>query len=322
MMRMNVLARVLLAGALVFCEIAQAQDYPGRPIRIIVPNPPGGGNDVIGRIVADKLREKWGQAVIVENRAGASGSIGAEAVAKSPPDGYTLLVTAPASLVINKHLFAKLAYDPDAFVPISLVAASAGALLVNPGVPADSVQQLIALAKANPGKLTFASQGNGTIAHLAGELFQLMAGVKCVHVPYKGSAPAIADLLGGQVNMMFGEIAPAFPHVRGGRLRVLAVGGEKRNPLFPDVPSLHEALPGFAFSFWFAMVAPAGTPPAIASRLSTAVAEGLNQPDVAKRLLEVSLEPLGSTPEAMAQFMKRESERWGSVIRLTGMKAQ
>jgi len=321
-MRKTIVALLSLVAALASGTAAHAQDYPSRPIKIIVPNPPGGGNDLAARIVAERLREKWGQAVVVDNRAGASGRIGAELVAASPPDGYTLLVTAPASLVINKSLYAKLSYDPDAFVPVSVIVAGAGVLVVHPSVAATGVQQLIAHARANPDKLTYASQGNGTIAHLAGALFQSMTGARIVHVPYKGSAPAVADLLGGQVSLMFSELAPALPHIRAGKLRAVAVGSEKRNPTLPDVPSLSETLPGFTFSYWIGMVAPAGTPPAIANRLSAEIAEGLKQPEVAKRLLDTNLEAIAGTPAEMALFMKRESERWGNVIRVTGTKGE
>jgi tripartite-type tricarboxylate transporter receptor subunit TctC len=321
-MRRMISARILLAAALAFAIGIHAQDYPGKPIRIIVPNPPGGGNDLAARIVAERFREKWGQPVVVDNRAGASGRIGAEALAAAAPDGYTLLVTAPASLVINKSLYAKLAYDPDAFVPVSVIVAGPGMLVLHPSVPAASVQQLIAYARTNPDKLTYASQGNGTIAHLAGAMFQSMTGARIVHVPYKGSAPAVADLLGGQVSMMFSELSPALPHIRAGKLRALAAGGEKRNPLLPEVPTLSESLPGFVFSYWIGMVAPAGTPSAIANRLAFEIGEGLRQPDVAKRLLDTNLEAVASTPAEMAAFMKRESERWGNVIRLTGTKGE
>jgi tripartite-type tricarboxylate transporter receptor subunit TctC len=321
-MRSIVLDRMLLAAVLAFGVAAYAQDYPGRPIRIVVPNPPGGGNDLAARIVAERFREKWGQPVVVDNRAGASGRIGAEVVAAAAPDGYTLLVTAPASLVINKSLYAKLAYDPDAFVPVSVIVSGPGVLVVHPSVAAASVQQLIAYARANPDKLTYASQGNGTIAHLAGALFQSMTGARIVHVPYKGSGPAVADLLGGQVSMMFSELSPALAHIRAGKLRALAAGGERRNPLLPEVPALTEVLPGFVFSYWIGMVAPAGTPGAIANRLSAEIAEGLKQPDVAKRLADTNLEAVAGTPAEMAAFMKRESERWGDVIRLTGTKGE
>jgi tripartite-type tricarboxylate transporter receptor subunit TctC len=301
---------------------AHAQDYPSRPIKIIVPNPPGGGNDLAARLVAERLREKWGQPVVVDNRAGASGRIGAEIVAAAPPDGYTLLVTAPAALVINKSLYAKLSYDPDAFAPVSVIVAGPGVLVVHPSVAATGVQQLIALARAYPDRLTYASQGNGTIAHLAGALFQSMTGARIVHVPYKGSGPAVADLLGGQVSLMFSELAPALPHIRAGKLRALAVGSEKRNPILPEVPSLAETLPGFTFSYWIGMVAPAGTPSAIANRLSAEIAEGLKQPEVAKRLQETNLDAIAGTPAEMAAFMKRESERWGNVIRVTGTRGE
>lgn len=321
-MRKTIVELMLLGAVLAFGAAARAQDYPSKPIRIIVPNPPGGGNDLAARLVAERLREKWGQPVVVDNRAGASGRIGAEIVAAAPPDGYTLLVTAPASLVINKSLYAKLAYDPDAFVPVSVIVAGAGVLVVHPGVAATGVQQLIALARANPDKLTYASQGNGTIAHLAGALFQSMTGARIVHVPYKGSAPAVADLLGGQVSLMFSELAPALPHIRAGKLRAVAVGSEKRNPTLPDAPSLTETLPGFTFSYWIGMVAPAGTSPAIATRLSAEIAEGLKHPDVAKRLLDTNLEAVAGTPAEMAAFMKRESERWGNVIRVTGTRGE
>ena len=313
---------VLLGAALALSPAAHSQDYPVKPIKIVVPNPPGGSNDLVGRLVAERLRNRWGQPVLVENRAGASGRIGAEFVAKSVPDGYTLLVSAPAALVINKNLYARLSYDADALVPVSVIAAGTGVLVVHASVAATSVQQLIDFAKANPGKLTYASQGTGTIAHLAGALFDLTAGVKTVHVPYKGSAPAVADLVGGQVNMLFSELATALPHINAGRLRALGVGSARRHPLLPNVPLLSDAMPGFLFSYWTGMVAPAGTPPAIARRLSTEVAEGLKEAELSKRLHDASLEPVGSTPEETAAFFRSESERWSRVIRLTGIKEE
>jgi len=321
-MRSELFVYALLGAAMAFGSAAHAQDYPAKPIRIIVPNPPGGGNDLMGRLVAERLRARWGQPVLVENRAGASGRIGAEFVARAAPDGYTLLVSAPAALVINKSLYAKLSYDSDAFVPVSVIVAGTGVLAVHPSVPVTSVPQLIEYGKANPDKLSYASQGNGTIAHLAGALFQLTTGAKSVHVPYKGSAPAITDLVGGQVGMMFSELAGALPHIISGKLRALGVGNDKRHPLLPNVPALTEVMPGFLFSYWTGMVAPTGTPPAIANRLSAEIAEGLKQPEMAKRLTEASMELVGSTPEEMAAFMRRESERWGNVIRLTGTKGE
>ena len=312
----------MLGAALALSPCAYAQDYPVKPIRIIVPNPPGGSNDLVGRLVAERLRNRWGQPVLVENRAGASGRIGAEFVAKSAADGYTWLVSAPAALVINKNLYAKLSYDADALVPVSVITGGTGVLVVHSSVAAASAQQLIDYAKANPGKLTYASQGTGTIAHLAGGLFDLTTGAKTVHVPYKGSAPAVADLVGGQVHMLFSELATALPHINAGRLRALGVGSDRRHPLLPNVPLLAETMPGFLFSYWTGMVAPAGTPPAIVRRVSTEIAEGLKDPELSKRVHEASLEPIGSTPEETAAFFRSESERWGRVIRLTGIKEE
>jgi len=316
------IGRMLLAAALAFSLAAHAQDYPSKPIKIIVPTAPGAVTDTLARTVAEKLREKWDQPVIVENRAGAAGNIGAEAVSRAAPDGYTLLFAAQPTLVVNKSLYAKLAYDPDAFVPISVIAAATIVLVVHPKVAADSVQQLIALAKAHPDRLNYASAGSGSTQHLTAELFKSMAGVKIIHVPYKGNPAAVADLLGGQVDMMFAEISTALPHIRTGRLRALAMANERRSPVLPDIPALSEVLPGFVVAPWWGMVAPPRTPAAIADRLSTAVTEVLRQPDVAKRLLDMgSIEAIGSTPAAMALFMKQESARWGNLIRAIGATA-
>lgn len=312
----------LMSTSLALSTPVRSQDYPVKPIKIIVPNPPGGSNDLVGRLVAERLRNRWGQPVLVENRAGASGRIGAEYVSKSAPDGYTLLASAPAALVINKILDPKLSYDSDRFVPVSIITAGTGVLVVHSSVAATNLQQLIDYAKTNPGKLTYASQGTGTIAHLAGALFDLTNGVKTVHVPYKGSAPAVADLVGGQVNMSFSELATALQHIHAGRLRALGVGSAKRHPLLPNVPVLADSMPGFLFSYWTGMVAPAGTLPSIARRLSTEVAEGLKDPELLKRVQDASLDPVGSTPEETAAFFKSESERWGRVIRLTGIKEE
>jgi tripartite-type tricarboxylate transporter receptor subunit TctC len=300
---------------------AQAQDFPASTIRIVVSSPPGGGTDILGRVIADKFRERWNQPVVVENRGGAAGNIGADAVFRSPPDGYTLLIAAQAPLVINKSLYAKLSYDPDAFVPISMVASTPAVLLVHPAVGANSVQELIALAKANPGKLNYATQGIGNSAHLTAELFNSMAGINTVHVPYKGTAPALLGLLAGEVQILFGELATAGPHLNSGKLRVLAVASEKRSPLLPNTPAVSEVLPGFVSVTWWGMVAPPGTPTAVAGKLSEGVAYALKQPDVAKRLADMSIEPGGGTPAELLAFMKQERELWGRVIRLTGASA-
>ena len=264
---MKRIARILLAAALAISLAAHAQDYPNKPVKIIVPTPPGGGPDVLARVVADKLWEKWGQAVIVENRGGAAGNIGMEVASKAAPDGYMLVFTPQPALVINKSLYTRLGYDPDAFEPISVVTAVPMVLVVHPKVAVQTVQQLIAYAKANPDRLNYASGGSGSTPHLAGELFKSRTGVRIVHVPYKGNAPAVGDLLGGQVDMMMLDLGSVLPHARAGKLRALAVLTEKRNPALPDVPAMSEVLPGFVVSPWWGMVAPPKTPAAITEKV-------------------------------------------------------
>ena len=321
---MQTIVRFLLGAAigLLLPASSQAQTYPTRTIKIIVPSPAGATTDTLVRIMAQKLQQKWGQPAVVDNRPGAGGNIGAEEAAKAAPDGYTLLFTYPAPLAVNKTLYKELAYDPDSFVPISLVATVPLVLAVPPKVEATTVQQLIAFAKAHPNQLNFASQGYGTSGHLAGELFKSMAGIKIVHVPYKGSAPALTDLLGGRIDMMFIELSTVLPQIKAGKLRALAVGSERRNPFLPDVPALAEVLPGFQASTWFGMVAPPATPPQIASTLSSAIAEAIHQPDVAQRLVAMSATAVGDTPAEMAVFLRQERERWGGVIRAAGVTAQ
>lgn len=311
------LAPMLLTAALAFSLSAGAQDYPSKPITIIVPVAPGGGVDRSTRIVAEKLRQKWGQPVIVENRPGATGNIGAEHVAKASPDGYTLLAATVAQFVINKRLFAKLNYDSDAFVPVSVITASPLVLVVNGKVAANNVPQLIDLAKANPAKLSYASQGSGSTAHLTAEWFKLLTGTKIVHVPYKGVPPALADMFGARVDMTLLDLGNTLPYIRAGRLRALAVCSETRNPLLPDVPAMPEMLPGFVASSWFGIVASPGTPPSIADKLSTAIAEALHKPDGTKQF-DVGLEVIANTPAEMTLFMRQETERWGNMIRMTG----
>ncbi len=272
-MRKLLSAAMAFACAIAFSSATLADDYPTKPIRIIVPLASGASFDTASRLLADKLREKWGQPVVVEDRAGASHNIGAEAAFKSAPDGYTLMFAPPPSLVINKSLFAKLAYDPDQFVPVSVVLSTFNMLVVNPKVTATSVQQLIDFAKANPNRLNYASSGSGTTPHLAAELFNTMAGVKIVHVPYKGTSPAIMDLMGGQVDIMFADIGLAGPYIRAGKLRVLAVASQKRSATMPDIPAMSETLPGFLSVIWLGVVAPPGTPSAIANQVSAAIAE-------------------------------------------------
>ena len=316
------LASLLLAAS------AWAQDpapgYPIRAIRLIVPFPAGGAADALPRIVAEKLAARWGQPVIVENRVGASGSIGAEAVARAEPDGYTLLATPPAPLVINPSLYTKLAYDPAQFVPVTVMAAIPSVLLVNAAkVPANTLQEFVALARANPDKFNYASQGTTTVSFLTTEMFKTAAGgLKITHVPYKGTAPGLAALLAGEVEMMFDNLGVTVQHVRAGKLRALAVGSARRAPALPDAPTMAEFYPGFVSIAWFSISAPPKTPAAIAEKLSTAIAEILKQPEVAKRLEGLSAEPIGSTPSGMAAIMREDAERWRAVIRAAGVKPE
>jgi tripartite-type tricarboxylate transporter receptor subunit TctC len=261
---------------------ARAEDYPGRSVKIIVPFPAGGTADVMPRIIADWLSRKWGQPVIIENRAGAAGNIGAEAAFMAEPDGYTLLATPPSPLVINQNLYPKLAYDPEQFVPISVMGVVPNALVVNPhNIAAGTVGELIAYAKARPGAVTSATQGIGTTSHLTSEMFQMMAGVKFVQVPYRGSAPALQGLVGGEVDLMFDNLGVSLALVRSGQLKLIAVGSEKRMSALPDVPTIAETLPGFSSSAWFAVVAPPKTPPAIVRKLAADIAEAIGQPGCA-----------------------------------------
>jgi tripartite-type tricarboxylate transporter receptor subunit TctC len=300
---------------------SHSQEWPHRTVRIIVPFPAGGSADLIPRIAAEKLSQQWGQPVIVENRPGAAGNIGADAVFKSDPDGYTLLAAPPPPLVINRLLYPSLTYDPTQFVPITVIAAIPNVLLVHPKVPANSVTELIAFARANPGKLNYASQGSGSTSHLTAELFKSMAGaLEITHVPYKGTAPALADLVAGQVDMMCDNLGVSLPHVKSGKLRALAVASRMRSQSLPEVPTLSETLPGFEAVAWFGIVAPPKSPPAIAEKVAAGVRDALKSPEVLKRLSELSADPMGLTPMETAAFMKQETERWGRVIRAARVK--
>ena len=313
----------LVLGLVLYAITSQGQEWPQKTVRIIVPFPAGGSADLMPRVVGERLSQQWGQPVIIDNRPGAAGNIGATAVFQADPDGYTLLSAPPPPLVINRLLYPKLAYDSTQFVPMTVIGAIPNVLLVHPKVAANSVGELIALAKSNPGKLNYASQGSGTTSHLTAELFNTMAGgLRITHVPYKGTAPALADLLAGQVDLMFDNLGVSLPHVRSGKLRALAVAGSKRFPGLPDVPALSETLPGFESVAWFGIVAPPRTPAAIAEKVAASVAEALKQPEVQKRLSDLSAEPMGLSPAATAAFMKQETERWGAVIRAAGVKLE
>lgn len=325
-MRLKFLSCLWLATLL--AAPAWAQDptaaYPDRAVRIIVPFPAGGAADALPRIVAERLAAKWGQPIVVENRAGASGSIGAEAVWRAEPDGYTLLATPPAPLVINPSLYRQLAYDPTRLVPVTVIAAIPSVLLVNTAkIPASTLPEFVALARANPDRFNYASQGTTTVSFLTTEMFKAAAGgLKITHVPYKGTAPGLAALLAGEVEVMFDNLGVTLQHVRSGRLRALAVGSERRVAALPDVPAMAEFYPGFVSVAWFSLSAPPKTSGAIAGKLYQAVAETLKQPEVAKRLAELSAEPVASTPAAMAALMKEDAERWRGVIRAAGVSAE
>ncbi|MFM9969961.1 MAG: Bug family tripartite tricarboxylate transporter substrate binding protein [Burkholderiales bacterium] len=319
-MRSAVFGFFVLASTF-FCALpVLSQDYPTKPIRVVVPFPPGGGMaDRMARLVSDKLRDKFGQALVVENRAGANANIGAEFVAKAPGDGYTLLFSGEGPIVINKFLYPKLPYDPDQFVPVSAVISQSLILVTHPKVPINNLQQLLAYAKANPNKLNLATNGSGSNMHLTLEMLQLETGVKIAHVAYKGVPPALTDLLGGQVEMMFVGLGTVQQQVKAGKLRIIATASEKRMAAIPDIAPIAETLPGFAATTWFGLVAPAKTPPAIAERLSSAVRDALKQPDVVTLINDLSVEAIGSTPDEMAAMVKRERERWGKVIRTIGV---
>ena len=319
--------RVLALAALVLACGAQAQEWPSRPVRIIVPFPAGGSADLLPRAVAEKLSEKWGQPVIVENRSGAAGNIGADAVFRADPDGYTLLSSPPPPLVINRSLYPKLSYDAAQFVPVTVIGAIPNVLLVNPKVGVNSVAEFIDRVKKNPGKYNYASQGSGTTSHLTAELFKSMAGgakgeLKITHIPYKGTAPALTDLLAGQVDMMCDNLGVSLPHVRSGKLKALAVASKTRFGGLPDVPALAETLPGFESLAWFGIVAPPRTPGPIVDKIADGVREAIKLADVQKRLAELSAEPMGLTPAETATFMREEVERWAAVIRTAHVRLE
>ena len=313
---------LLLALISLLCAPTLAQPFPTKPIQIIVPLAPGGGTDLLARVIADKLREKLGQPVTVENRSGAAGSIGADAVFKAAPDGHTLLFTQPAPLVVNKALYGKLTYEPEQFVPVALVSLQDIMLAVNPTVPANNLSELIGYAKANPGKLNFGSSGAGSAPHLAAELFAAMAGVKMVHIPYKGSGESQAATLAGHVDLTFFAFSTALRHTKAGKLRAIAVGGAKRNPQAPDVPSIAEVLPGYSAASWTALVAPPNTPAPVVQKLTATITEIVRMPEVQKRLVEAGDEPADMTPAQMAAFLREERQRWGTLIKDLGIEAK
>ena len=316
---------VVLAVAVAFGVVAPfatgQSTYPTRPVRLVVPFPAGGTTDIIARATAQKLSEAWGQQVIVDNRPGAGGNVGSELVAKSAPDGYTLLMGTVGTHAINPSLYAKMPYDHvKDFVPVILVAGVPNVLVVNPELPVKSVPELIAYAKANPGKLNFASSGNGTSIHLSGELFKAMTGVQMTHVPYKGSAPALTDLVGGQVQLMFDNLPSSLAFIKAGKLRAIAVTSTARAAALPDVPTVGDFVPGFEASSWFGILAPAGTPPAIIAKINGEATKWLATPEAKDKLTAQGANVAGGSPQDFAKHIQAETAKWAKVVKDSGAK--
>ena len=313
-----------LAATAALANVAAAQEYPTRPITLVVGYAAGGGNDIMARAAADKMSPGLGQQIVIENRGGAGGSIATRAVAKAAPDGYTLVLGGTGTLAINPTLYPNVGYDPRKdFAPVGLIGTSALVLVVHPSVPANNIKELIAYAKANPGKLTYASAGVGSGIHLAAEYFRFQAGIEMTHVPYKGSAPALTDLVGGHVSMYFSSLPPAISLVKEGKLRALAVTGPARSEIFPELPTIAEtALPGFEAVLHYGIVAPAGTPKPIITRLNEALRNAVMSDDFKQKLAADGTEPLASTPDEYAADIDKEETKWSAIVKKSGAKAQ
>jgi tripartite-type tricarboxylate transporter receptor subunit TctC len=313
-----------MVAAAICLASAHAQDYPNRPITLVVPYAAGGGNDVMARIVGEKMSRTLGQQVVIENRPGAGGSTATRQVAKSTPDGYTLVIGGTGTLAVNPTLYQNVGYDPRKdFAPVGLIGTSALVILVNPALPANNVRELIDLAKKEPGKLNYASAGVGSGIHLGTVLFELMAGVKLTHVPYRGTGPALTDLIGGHISIYFSSLPSAVGIVADGKVRALAVTGTQRSDVFPNVPTVAEAaLPGFEAVLHYGIVAPAGTPQPIVDKLSAALREAVNAPDTKERMAKDGTEPLPSTPAEYAADIDREETKWSAVVKQSGAKEE
>jgi tripartite-type tricarboxylate transporter receptor subunit TctC len=313
-----------LAAALTCGAAAQEQSaYPKKPIRLIAPFAPGGGTDILARLFGQKMSETLGQPVIVDNRGGAGGTIGTDIAAKAPPDGYTLILVS-GSHAINPGLYRKLPYDSvDDFATITQIATSPGILVVNPSLPVNSVKDLIALARAKPGQINYASAGSGTPPHLAGELFKVMAKIDMVHVPYKGNAPAFTDVIGGQVSLIFPTMPSAMPFIRSGRLRPVAVTSARRSPAAPEIPTITESgLPGYEAISWYGILAPARTPPQFVARLHEVLVSAIRAPDMQEKLAAQGLEPVGNTPQQFSAVIRSEIAKWAKVVQASGAKPE
>ena len=313
-----------LVTALTFPGTTAAQTYPARPVRFIVPFAPGGGTDLLARMLALRLHESLGQPVVVDNRAGAGGVIGADIAAKAPPDGYTMVLGSPGPLTINPNLLARMPYDTlRDFAPIALATISPFMLVLHPSVPAGSVGELVALARSKPDGLVYGSGGNGSVAHFSGEQFKALTGVNLVHVPYKGAGPAVIDLVAGRLQFMFENLPTVLPHVRSGKLKALAVGTKTRSVLLPESPTMIEAgVPGFEASTAFGVLSPAKTPASVVGRLNQEIVKILNSPDIRERLLAQGLEPAGGTPQRYAAHLKDELARYARIVKAAGIKAE
>jgi tripartite-type tricarboxylate transporter receptor subunit TctC len=316
-MKTVVLACAVAVGAALGASPAIAQaPFPARTVKFVVPFPGGGINDVLARIVGEKLQTKWGQTIVVENRTGAGGNIGADLAYQSEPDGYTLLLSPPGPLAINQSLYKQLSYKPQDFVPITLVGSVPNVVIVRKELPVNSLKELIAYIKANPGKVTFGSQGNGATPHLTGMMFQAMTDTHMVHVPYRGENLVLNDMIGGHVDVFFGNIAAGGPPFRDGRVKIVALADARRSPVLPEIPTTAEAgLPGLVSTGWFALAAPPKTPSALANEIARAADEVIRMPDVQAKFRAASVEPIGTGPAAMAAFIKEEAQRWSDVIK-------
>jgi len=319
-MRLWLIAVALLVA---FAQGAVAQDYPNRTITLVIPYPPGGGNDVMGRSVAEKMSKTLGQSIVVENRAGAGGSIATRQVARAAPDGYTLVLGGTGTLAVNPTLYDNVGYDPRKdFAPVGLIGTGQLILVINPNVPANNVAELIALAKKEPGKLSYASSGIGSGIHLGAVLFEQMGGIKLAHIPYKGTAQALTDLVGGHVQIFFSSLPPAVSLAKEGKVRALAVAGPNRSPIFPDLPTVAETLPGYEAVLHYGIIAPAGTPDAIIRKLNAALREAVNSPDTKMRMAADGTEPLASTPEEYAADIDKEEKKWSAIVKRAGATAK
>ena len=325
-MKISKLSRMafLPAAVLIAAPSVAQQDYPNRPIRLIVPYPPGGPTDIMGRLTSDVLAKRLAQNIVVDNRGGAATAIGAELAARSPADGYTLLVSSETTFAVNPALKSKLPYHPERdFAPISLLTTQPYVLAVTLALPANSVSQLVAYAKANPGKLSFGSAGSGGANHLAGEMFKQVAGIDIVHVPYKGNGPAIIDLIGGQIGLMLGSISSLYPHATAKKLRILAVASSKRSAAAPEIPTFAEGgVSGYQVNGWNCLVAPRGTPQHVIKRLNAEIVAGFGQPEVVERLRKQSIDPAVGTPDQLAAYMKSEIARYRKLIKAVGLTVE